>query len=120
MKKIIILAATVCSLFLLSGNAISAGQDPNSALKEAYQSKDFRKVFSISSDYAKKGDAAGQYILGQLYLNGRGVQKNPAIAFSWLKKAADQHHPLAQFAIGTLYATGEGTRKDMTSKLIKG
>ena len=87
--------------------------DPNTELKKAFADKNYPKAFRISSEHAKKGDAAGQYILGQLYLNGQGVNKNPGVAFSWLKKAANQRHPQAQNALGSLYATGVGTRKNM-------
>lgn len=44
---------------------------------------------------AEKGDARAQYSLGVMYLDGIGTQKDKKEAMRWLKKAADQKHPLA-------------------------
>jgi uncharacterized protein len=38
---------------------------------------------------------------------GRGVPRN-GVEAKWYRKAADQHHAVAQFSLGTMYANGEG------------
>jgi len=44
---------------------------------------------------AEKGDARAQYSLGVMYLDGIGTQKDKKEAMRWLRKAANQKHPLA-------------------------
>ena len=97
--------------FLFSSNITFA--DPNADLRSAYQRKDYRTVFRIASEFAKKGDPAGEYILGELYSQGTGVKKNLWTAGQWYKKAAAKNHPLAMYALGLMYATGQGAKKNL-------
>lgn len=53
---------------------------------------------------ATRGEAAAQYQLATIYLNGAGVPRAPAEAMSWLRKAAEQGLPKAQFLMGTMLA----------------
>lgn len=39
---------------------------------------------------ARQGDAAAQYMIGKMYLEGQGVSKDEQQALTWLKKAAAQ------------------------------
>ena len=39
-------------------------------------------------DLAEKGDAAAQFALGQRIHDGKGVEKGPAEALQWFRKAA--------------------------------
>ncbi len=91
---------------IVSGNA-------NNELQRAYKQKNYSKVYQIASAYAKRGDPAGQYVLGQLFLHGQGQKKNPKTAFNWFKKSADKGHPGSQYLLGSLYATGTGTGKNL-------
>lgn len=61
---------------------------------------------------ADEGDAAAQFKLGRLYLNGKGVEKDYEQAANWLRKAALQGHAGAQSNLGALYSRGEGVAKD--------
>jgi TPR repeat protein len=47
-----------------------------------------------------------------LYLDGAGVEQDPALAQRWFRKAADQDHPPAQFSLGLLYEQGRGVEAD--------
>lgn len=53
------------------------------------------------------GNAEAQYQLGRLYLEGGGVEKNPAIAANWLAMAARKQHAPAQAILGELLWRGE-------------
>jgi TPR repeat protein len=53
--------------------------------------KDYVEVAKWSRRLAELGDAFGQYEIGILYAEGKGVPKDPAQALSWLRKAASQH-----------------------------
>src|SRR5271169_3835851 len=57
---------------------------------------------------ATKGDAAAQFVLGVVYLKGKGVPKNQVEAVNWFRKAAEQGYARAQFVLGAAYFTGEG------------
>ena len=62
---------------------------------------------------AERGDCKAQYLLGDCYENGKGVQKDHAEAAKWFRKAAEQGHPQAQFELGSLYENGWGVEEDM-------
>lgn len=49
---------------------------------------------------AARGEATGQYNLGQIYLNGQGVSRDDAEGMKWVKKAADQGLASAQESMG--------------------
>ena len=63
---------------------------------------------------AEQGDVNAQSILGAMYYEGKGVQKNYAKAFEWFEKAAEQGHANAQYNLGVMYANGESVPKDYT------
>jgi serine/threonine-protein kinase len=56
-----------------------------------------------AEEAARRGDA---------FLNGTGVDKDPAKAAEWYRKAADQGHALAMSRLGTLYQFGLGVPRD--------
>jgi len=61
---------------------------------------------------ATDGDASAQLTLAIFYRQGTGVRKNPAEAFKWAKKAADQNMPFAKFMLAGMYLTGRGVGKN--------
>ncbi|MDA8643250.1 sel1 repeat family protein, partial [Alphaproteobacteria bacterium] len=56
---------------------------------------------------------AAKYALGEMYLNGQGVEYDPKSAASWIIQAAAQGLPEAQTHIGKMYQLGLGIRKDL-------
>jgi peptidoglycan hydrolase-like protein with peptidoglycan-binding domain len=64
---------------------------------------------------AAEGRAAPQFNLGFLYHHGLGVDKDPARAVEWYRKAAEQGLVEAQFSLGTLYETGTGVPRDLVA-----
>lgn len=62
---------------------------------------------------AQLGDADAQATLGQLLLDGRGIQKDEALALSWFRIAALQHHPMAINMIGRCLENGWGSQIDL-------
>jgi Sel1 repeat len=80
----------------------SAGADLQSA-KRAYQQKDFATAFKESTVLAGQGNADAQFILGQMYLMGQGVLKDPDQAIKWFKASASQGNADAQFYLGSYY-----------------
>ena len=62
---------------------------------------------------AQLGDADAQATLAQLLLDGRGVQKDEALALSWFRIAARQRHPMAINMIGRCLENGWGCAIDL-------
>lgn len=58
------------------------------------------------------GSADGAYALGVLYKAGNGVEKSPAKAVQWFKKAAAEHIVAAQLDLAIALFNGEGVEKD--------
>ena len=73
----------------------------------------FRNTYSPKvEELAKSGNAAAQNLLGQCYLEGLGIDKNPELAFFWISKAAEQKNLRALCNLGYCYENGIGTEKD--------
>jgi TPR repeat protein len=79
------------------------GADPNASPRElvaragAYEhgegvSKDYTRAAFFYCEAARRGDAEGQYGLGWMYANGRGLPHDDAIAASLFALAAAQGH----------------------------
>ena len=74
---------------------------------------DYSKVYSFYQPKANKGDAYAQGILGSLYYNGKGVERNLEQALYWLQKSADQEDSNGQYVLGMMYYNGDGVKKDL-------
>ena len=63
--------------------------------KAAYSQGLYKEAMSLLSAENPTGDAEAQFIIGQMYAKGRGVEKNKKIAEEWYWKAANQGHASA-------------------------
>ena len=61
---------------------------------------------------AENGENEAQYVLGEMYLKGNGLNKNLDEAIKWLTKAANSKNPSAQFSLGSIYLNGDYLIKD--------
>ena len=61
---------------------------------------------------ADHGDSRAQSLLGLIYSNGHGVQRNEAEAMKWYRRAADQGDADAQVKIGDMYFEGRAVAQD--------
>jgi uncharacterized protein len=73
---------------------------------------DYAAALRRLSPLAEKGDARAQFDIGFMHAYGWGVQRNPADAIPWYRKAADQGLAVAQHFLGLAYVNGEGVRPD--------
>lgn len=64
---------------------------------------------------AQAGQAPAQFFLANRYKHGQGVAQDPAQAFAWFKRAADQGIPAAQLNVGQMYAKGVGVKKNVNA-----
>src|SRR6266853_414739 len=78
----------------------------------AYEAKDYATAAREWLPLAEAGDAASQFNLGLLYLDGLGEPQSDEKAVEWFRRSADQGYAKAQGNLGALYATGRGVRRD--------
>jgi len=86
-------------------------------LAKAYRDGTFVEAsFSDYLFFLKKAASAGipeaRLELALLNISGDMVPRNPRIAFNWMRLAADQHLPMAEFLLGYMYGRGIGTEPD--------
>lgn len=62
----------------------------------------YKKALSASED----GDVKSQYLLGQMYLLGKGTDQDSQQGVEWLKKSAHQGNIDAQYILGIVYHEG--------------
>ena len=72
----------------------------------AFEAKHFSRAMQLLGPHAQAGNAEAQYRLGIMYQNGLGTVHNPALAFRWMQKAAQQGHGLAHHGLGFMYLEG--------------
>jgi hypothetical protein len=60
------------------------------------------KALAFNQSQADKGDAQGEFRMGERYLIGEGVAKDPQVAREWFAKAAAQGHSDAKAALEKL------------------
>lgn len=56
---------------------------------------------------ANAGDREAQLLVGKMLLEGQGIAENKAEGVRWIRKAAEQGLPEAQFAMGEQYYLGD-------------
>jgi TPR repeat protein len=100
----IAIAALLCTLSFARADL----KDGEAAVK----SRDYDKALTEFTTLAKKGDAAAQLDLGEMYQLGLGVTKNPEEAVRWYAKSAAQGNVMAELNMGSAYAAGAGVKKD--------
>ena len=61
---------------------------------------------------AQRGDPQAQLLLGQLSINGAGVECNPDDALRWFRRAAHAKVPMAMNMVGRCHEYGLGTPVD--------
>ncbi len=75
------------------------------------------KKFKLAAEKARimatNGHPQAQHVLGMLYQNGLGVEKDIKVAIYWLEKAAAQGLKEAENYLGHLYLDGKVVEKDV-------
>jgi hypothetical protein len=74
---------------------------------------DWKQAHELAQKAAGFGDPHAYILLGNWYLHGRGVEKDPIAAVGWLEKAADIGQESAQRALGQLYLGRDGVQPDL-------
>lgn len=82
-------------------------------LKGYWQDEIDDDVFESIAYDAEKGDRKAQFILGNCYYNGYGIDVDYAEALFWREKAAEAGDAQAQFLVAQQYFSGIGTLIDV-------
>ena len=69
---------------------------------------------------AEAGDAEAQFILGGMYVTGRGGPQDDAEAVAWYRRAAEQGHARAQYTTSGQCTTRAEACRRMTPKPSRG
>lgn len=62
-------------------------------------------------DLANAGNVAAQYELAARYADGRDMKRDPALAVTWFRKAAEKDHAPSQYRLGALFEKGIGVAR---------
>jgi TPR repeat protein len=69
---------------------VSSIQANKTACASHYQREQYKRALETCQAAAQLADAESQYILGQIFLNGHGVNPDYVSALTWFEKAATQ------------------------------
>ena len=75
-------------------------------------SESLSQALRLYQSAAEAGDFTAQNNLGELFETGRGVEKQPALAFGWYRRSAEGGFAPGQFNLARLLAYGFGTERD--------
>ncbi len=75
------------------------------AVLDAFQRKEYERVFQAALPFAISGNPNAQCMLSLLYQHGLGAGRDVREAEEWLLKAAAQNDAVAWNNLGSLYAS---------------
>ena len=104
-----LLPAYIITVLLLATHAIAGALDDGS---KAYRQGNYAEAYHLLRPLAAQGDAVAQEVLGVMYAEGQGVQKDEAQAVKLFRQAAEQGNDLGQYNLGAAYVNGLGLPKD--------
>jgi TPR repeat protein len=78
----------------------------------AFEAGNYREALAELTPLADQHDAAAAYYVGLAYWDGRGIERNPTTAVSYLRMAAYRDHPGAQLMLAIAYEYGNGVPRD--------
>lgn len=70
------------------------------------------KAFQLTLKAAQSGFCAAEFLVSQMYSEGKGVAASEAKAIAYLEKAAFKNYAEAQYALGFRYSQGNGVPQD--------
>jgi TPR repeat protein len=91
LNRFLLFSLLLCFVFPVLSNA-----EQLEDAKAAVENKDFEKAYELLCPLAEEDNAEAQTILGSLYINGQGVEKDITKGLSWIMKAATQGYELAR------------------------
>lgn len=74
---------------------------------EAYRTGDIATAVTDWTTASAGGHSLASYLLGELYDQGRGVERSPSLAFHYYERAADEGQAVAGVKVGLIYRDGD-------------
>ncbi len=74
---------------------------------------DFKEGFAQMLAAARAGDAAAQYFVAVEYATGERISRDPAVAATWYRRAAEQGHAEAEYNLGIMHLEGDGVTQNL-------
>lgn len=93
----------------ISSLAPATGGD---AAYTAFEQGQYLTAFKLAQKAAARGEPQANTLIGHIYKDGLGVQKDDRKAVEYFKRAADMGDIQGTFALGLSYAKGQGVKKD--------
>jgi len=121
MKRIIIAAAMLTAALNASAQEplYDEDYDDSESLYEYTESKwDYETKLEKWKADAANGDARSQYLLGECYLDGLGVEKDVQQALAWLEKSSAQKNKDACETLASIYEDGKLVPRDINRSAI--
>ena len=81
--------------------------------KQLVELKEYKKALKAFELASKAWNLDSLTALGVMYIGGIGVEQDNTKGFDYIKNAADQSDPKAQYTLGALYYLGAGVTKDL-------
>ena len=97
------------ALLLLASHAIAGAIEDGTT---AYRQGNYAEAYRLLQPLAAQGEGVAQEVLGVMYAEGQGVQKDEAQAVRLFRKAAEQGNDLGQYNLGAAYVNGLGVPKN--------
>ncbi|HXG27867.1 MAG TPA: tetratricopeptide repeat protein [Nevskiales bacterium] len=80
--------------------------------QEHYAAGEYERALEHWRVLAEDGHAHSQLMIGALYFNGQGVERDPAEAARWFRRAADSGSADAALQLAQMYGSGDGLPQD--------
>jgi uncharacterized protein len=81
--------------------------------KVLVEQKEYKKALKAFELASKAGNLDALTALGVMHIGGIGVEQDNTKGYEYIKTAADQSDPKAQYTLGALYYLGAGVTKDL-------
>jgi TPR repeat protein len=92
---------------------------PLEEAKAALEHKDYAAAFKIIKPLAEQGQPEAQYLLGNQYLYGQGVNRDEREGPKWIQKSADNGYAPAQIRVGHWHESRKNAGNDLEHWIIK-
>ena len=116
MKKFFLTILATYSLFCADISALKLNcqnGDKSSCINFLYANKDQNENVNFTKKLCDEGNFLACDLLGNLYQNALGVQKDDIKAFELYKKSCDGKELEGCLALGSAYLNGIGTKQDL-------
>ncbi|MCW5771021.1 MAG: sel1 repeat family protein [Rhodospirillaceae bacterium] len=111
-----LLAGLACAVLAVGAAGMAraeAEKNPElAAAKRAYDAASYGEALRLIRPLADGGNLTAEFLMGEMYFFGLGVERNDAMAAKWYARPAKAGNGEAAYRLGYLAATGQGGAYD--------